>query len=111
MANPSSISWTGSNEREDNTPYLPEERRGYHVAIVPDGAAGTPDDYIRFSAISQSYDYTMPLSELANPLTEGSYQVYLQDEDVDGRKSVWSAPIAISWVTANPKPPTGLIAS
>ena len=33
MNNPNTFSWIGSNEREDGTPYLPEERRGFNVYI------------------------------------------------------------------------------
>ena len=106
MNNPNTFSWTGSNEREDGTPYLPEERRGFNVYIYQ----GSPGE-VTFTAISQAYDFSMPISDLGDPLAEGDYSMVGTDVDTDGKESGFSAPIEFSIVVAIPKPPTGLIAS
>jgi len=108
MNNPTTLSWTGASEREDGTPYPAVERKGYNVYIYPAGQ--TPGDVI-FTAISDQYDFSMPISDLGNPLTIGDYEMVITDVDTDGRESTYSQPITFSIVVANPKPPTGLSAS
>jgi len=51
MANVTQFSWVGSNEREDNTPYLDTDRHGYNVAILPTGTSATDGDTLH------SYSY------------------------------------------------------
>jgi len=112
MINPKVINWIGSSEREDNTPYLVTDRRGYNVVLQ---VAGTPapayDAVPLYTAISGAYDFSLDMTLLGEYPAEGDYEFYVQDEDVDGRKSVWSAPYAFSVVVANPKPVTGFSAS
>lgn len=108
MNNPNTFSWTGSDQREDNTPYLPEDRRGFNVYIFTQG--GAPGE-VTFTAISQAYDFSMPISDLGDPLTEGDYSMVVTDVDNQGRESGFSAPVDFSIVVALPKPPTGLSAS
>lgn len=108
MNNPTTLSWTGANEREDGTPYLPAERKGYNVFIYP---AGQSPAEVIFTAISDKYDFSMPVSDLGNPLSEGDYEMVITDVDIDGRESLYSQPITFSIVVTNPKPPTGLSAS
>lgn len=112
MANPTEVSWQGATEREDNTPYTPDMRHGYNVTIVPEGDA---PGAVVFTSIGgeagNANNYSMPLADLGNPLTEGNWWIYVQDEDTDGRQSAWSQPALISWVIAAPKPPIGLVVS
>lgn len=110
MANINTLSWVGSNEREDNTPYLPADRHGYNVAIQNAADVQDPDANIVFTAISQEYDFSVPIADLGAPLTEGTWNFYVQDEDKEGRRSDWSPALAVVWVIAAPKPPTGLVA-
>lgn len=111
MTNVTLFSWVGSSEREDGTPYLDSERHGYNVAIMPRGEAPT-DENIIYTAIATEDDFSIQLDQLGNPMTEGDWDFYVQDEDSDGRRSIWSpTPAQFTWVTANPKPPTGLSAS
>ena len=108
MINPTQISWTGSNEREDGSPYTPAERRGYNVYIFPDGSSPTE---ITFTAISEAYDFSMPISDLGNPLDEGMWEMSITDVDKDGRESAYSAPVQFEVKTYAPKPPTQLSVS
>jgi len=104
------LSWTGSDQREDNTPYLPAERRGYNVYIRP--ASDPFDNTVIFTAIDQAYDFVMPLTLLANPLLKDvDYIANVTDVDIDGRESAISADLAFRVDTALPKPVTGLVAS
>jgi len=108
MKNPTHVSWTGSNEREDGTPYLPTDRRGYNVFIFP--AGGSPED-VTFTAIGEAYDFSMPIADMGDPLTDGAYQMIITDVDTDGRESGYSLPIDITIDTvALPKPVTGVLA-
>ena len=107
MNNPATFSWIGSNEREDGTPYLPADRRGYNVYI---DLAGTPPSTPIFTATSELYDFSMPISDLGSPLSEGDYEMFVKDVDTQGRESDLSLPLAFSIVVAVPKPPTGLSA-
>jgi len=108
MNNPNQFSWVGASEREDGTPYLPADRRGYNVFIYP--AGGSPAE-VTFTAVSEANDFSMPVSDLGNPLAEGEYEMVITDVDTDGRESMFSAPITFLIVVAAPKPPTGLVAS
>ena len=108
------FSWIGASEREDGSPYLPEERRGYDASIRPAADVGeSPDNYLVFTSTepSPSNDYTMPYGLLGNPLTEGDWIFVVRDVDKDGRMSAWSADYEFSVVITRPKPPTGLSAS
>jgi len=107
MINPTNLSWVGSNEREDNTPYLPADRRGYNVYIE---IAGSPPTAPVFTATAEAYDFSMPISDLGAPLAEGVYDMYITDVDTEGRESDYSAPLSFEIVVAVPKPPTGLSA-
>lgn len=107
MINPTDLSWTGSSEREDNTPYLPSERRGYNVYIEPTGNGPTSP---MFTATAEAYTFSMPISDLGAPLAEGIYDMYITDVDTEGRESAYSLPITFEIVVAVPKPPTGLAA-
>ena len=109
MNNPTTFSWIGNNEREDGTPYLSTDRRGYNVYIEP---VGTQPSSPIFTATAppDSYDFSMPISDLGNPLTEGDYEMFVTDVDTEGRESDYSLPLAFSIVVAHPKPPTGLSA-
>lgn len=107
MNNPTTLSWTGSNEREDGTPYLATDRRGYNVFIYPAGQAPAE---ITFIAVSEVYEFSMPVADLGAPLAEGDYEMVITDVDTDGRESTFSVPLLFSIVVASPKPPTGLVA-
>ena len=108
MNNPKEFTWVGATERTDGTPYDSTERRGYNVYIYPAGESPTE---VTFAAISQENDFTMPVSDLGNPLDEGDYEMVVTELPVKGRESDYSVPITFSIVVANPKPPTGLTAS
>ena len=111
MINPKTLSWTGADQREDGTPYLPADRQGYNVAIIIAGSGTPKQSDVVYTAIDQAYDFSIPIDQLGSPLKTGSYEFYIQDEDVDGLRSAWSAPLAFEIVVANPKPPTGLAVS
>jgi len=108
MNNPNQFSWMGATEREDGTLYNPEERRGYNVYIFLVGFSPTE---VTFTATSQVNDFSMPISDLGNPLAEGDWEMVITDVDTDGRESAYSTPITFSIVVALPKPPTGLSVS
>jgi hypothetical protein len=82
------FSWVGSNQREDEGAEKPAEPT--------------------FIAISSEYDFSMPLSDLGNPLKDGNYTAIITDVDKDGRESGDSAPLNFTMSTESPKPPTGL---
>ena len=104
------LQWTGANQREDGTPYLPEERQGYNVYIRP---ANKPfNNTVIYTAISTEYDFVFPLNLLGDPLLKDTdYIVNITDVDIDGRESALSADLVINLVTTLPKPVTGLSAS
>ena len=112
MSNPKQFSWTGATMREDGTPYLPSDRKGYNASIRPANYPDAlPEEYIIFSPISETQEFVLPVSELANPPTDGDWLLSVQEVDKDNRQSAWSDDLPFTWVTANPKPPTGLLAS
>ena len=110
------FSWVGATEREDNTPYTPEERHGYNILILkpsdpPPGINDTPL-YVAIGTAPVPNEYSIEIDQLGAKLAEGDYLFYVQDEDTEGRKSEWSPePAAFTVVIAAPKPPTGLSVS
>lgn len=108
MINPKTFSWTGSNEREDGRAYPPEERRGYNVYIYP---PTTQPATVIFTATSQAYDFSMPISDLGNPLDPGDWEMVVTDVDTDGRESDYSAPVGFTIELLPPKKPVSLLVS
>jgi hypothetical protein len=107
--NPSQFSWQGATQRTDGSPYGPDDRRGYDLAIKEYGT-GDEEYEVLLGVISTDNQYIAPVSDLANPIPEGHWEISVREVDNDNRVSEWATPLDVWYTDADPLPPTNFTA-
>ena len=96
VENPTLLEWTGASTKVDGiTPYDPADRAGFNIAVVPAGSAvPTSSTAIDYVATSPTHNFSVTFAQMAFTLSNGNYELYMQDEDNEGHKGEWSLGVA-----------------